>query len=298
VLELQTELNMPCPLCDCPRHQNSWLGSTLYRGKEYFYQDCLGCGSIYCDPMPDAEALAQMYGPAYGSAFQDEPGVPDPKEPRRVVESLAGLGPGLFIDYGCGAGNLLAEVARLGWKALGVELDARVAEQTARRTGLRVVSAAEVQAEVQATADALHLGDVIEHLTRPNEQMPPIVNLVKPGGLLIAQGPLEANANLFQWALRAGRAVRRRRPSAMPPYHVSLATCDGQRAFFLRFGLKEVLFSMHEVAWPAPGCLAVADIARPRALALFTVRKVSQLLSRLRPRAWGNRYFYIGRKPQ
>lgn len=284
-------------MCDSPRSGPSWCGSTCYRGKEYFYRACLDCGSIYCDPMPDDVALAAMYGPDYARAFEDAPGVPDPKEPGRVIETLKGLGSGLFLDYGCGGGELLERAAQAGWQTVGVEIDPDVAQRTAERTGLRVVSSKTIHAEGNGIANVLHLGDVIEHLTRPNKQMPPIVNLIKPGGYLIAQGPLEANPHLFLWALSGSRFFRPARRAGTPPYHVTLATRQGQQAFFERFSLRPVTFSMHEVAWPAPARLSLAQMMRPRDLGLFVLRKLSQGFSRLRPQTWGNRYFYVGRRP-
>ena len=148
----------------------------------------------------------------------------------------------------------------------------------------------------EAPADALHLGDVIEHLTDLDRQMPAILRLLKPEGVLIAQGPLEANANLFTWVLRLARGVRGRKPPEMAPYHVLLATARGQRALFRRSGLEELEYRLREVSWPAPGVLTAADWRRPRALGLFALRRLSAGISALAPRNLGNRYFYAGRK--
>jgi hypothetical protein len=75
---------------------------------------------------------------------------------------------------------------------------------------------------------------------------------------------------------------------------VLLATAAGQRAFFRRFGLQEFSFTLREAAWPAPNRISVSDLGRPRRLGLFLIRRFSQLVSRLAPHAWGNRYFYAG----
>ena len=42
------------------------MGATVYREMRFAYQECLDCGSVYVEPMPDAETLAQMYGDDYG----------------------------------------------------------------------------------------------------------------------------------------------------------------------------------------------------------------------------------------
>jgi SAM-dependent methyltransferase len=244
--------------------------------------------------MPDDETLAVMYGPEYATSFEEDPGIDDPKEALRVVRWLRQeTGGGTFVDYGCGAGSLLIEAARLSWQAIGVELDDEVAKEVERRTGARVVSDPHELAD--GVADILHLGDVIEHLTEVNRLMPQILRLIKPGGLLLAQGPLENNATVFTAMLRLAKSLRRGTRTEMAPYHVMLATAHGQRTLFNRFGLEELEYTVHEVAWPAPNRLSFSDLSSPRAVGLFTARRFSQAVSALRPGRWGNRYFYAGR---
>ena len=286
---------MACPLCECDRARPSWLGSTRFRGKEFPYVECLLCGSLYCEPMPDDETLARMYGPEYEEGFASEPVIEDNKDPSRIIEWLRKSKTGTFIDYGCGTGALLIEAARLGWETIGVEFEEDVARRVEARTGVRVVSYRGVGTLNGTRADILHLGDVIEHLTELNRQMPQILQLIKPGGLLLAQGPLEANTTLFTSVVRLARQVRRIRPGEMAPYHVLLATMKGQRELFRRFGLEEIEFNVREVAWPAPDKLSASDLGNPRSVALFTLRRFSQAVSAMRPGLWGNRYFYAGR---
>lgn len=285
---------MACPLCNHQGSRPSWLGSTFYRGREFPYVRCVSCGSLYCDPMPDEQTLAVMYGPDYATSFTEDPGIDDPKEAHRVVQWLRKRDGGTFIDYGCGAGLLLVEALKLNWRAIGVEFVNEVANEVAQRTGARVVSSVGELAG-GPHADALHLGDVLEHLTEVNRQMPEILGLIKPGGLLLAQGPLENNATLFTLLVRLGRRLRPSARTEMAPYHVMLATAEGQRTLFRRFGLEELEYNVREVAWPAPSRLTFSDTLRPRAVALFVIRRLSQAISALRPGRWGNRYFYVGR---
>ena len=53
-------------------------------------------------------------------------------------------------------------------------------------------------------------------------------------------------------------------------------------------------FSVTEVDWPAPSHLLPSDLLNPRVLCLFILRRLSRVVSLVRP-SWGNRYFYIGR---
>ena len=285
---------MACPLCDEKHYRASWLGATLYNGREFPYVECLACNSLYCEPMPDEETLAQMYGPSYAMSFSPDPAIEDPKEPQRVLDWLARIERGTFIDYGCGEGKLLQAAADSGWDVLGIEFDDDVVRGLAERTGLRTMTS-QAALDSEPIADALHLGDVIEHMTNINEQMPVILKLIKPGGLLIAQGPLEANFNVFTIGLRLSRSLRPNAKSEIAPYHVMLATKQGQEECFRRFDLAKQEFDVTEVTWPAPARLLRSDLAKPRAVGLFALRRLSQAISSIQSE-WGNRYFYVGRR--
>ena len=143
--------------------------------------------------------LQQMYGPGYESAFSEgaNGNIEDPKEPDKCIEWLRDRGTGTFLDYGCGAGVLLEGAAKVGWRPVGVELDNTVARGVEERTGFRVMTAEAADSSDGYIADVLHLGDVLEHLTEMENQLPRVLRLIKPGGLLLAQGPLEGNFNFF-----------------------------------------------------------------------------------------------------
>ena len=283
---------MTCPLCNHERASSSWLGSTIYRGKEFIYLQCHLCESLFCNPMPDGDDLSEMYGPEYESSFEGLENQQEPKEPEQVVQWLEKSPRGTFVDYGCGDGSLLSRAMGCGWRAIGVELDRDVARLAEERSGARVFQGI----GGSPMADVLHLGDVIEHLTNLNQQLPEILKRIKPGGILLAQGPLEANASLFLLALRLARSLKRNRRSTMAPYHVILATAKGQRVMFQRFGLEEIEYDVREALWPAPAMLTWQDLASARTVGLFGLRRFSQCVSYLAPGQLGNRYFYVGRR--
>lgn len=288
---------MACPLCASDKYRKSAF-SCIYQEIEYRYVECLACESLYCNPMPEPGILQQMYGPRYEAAFSEgtNGNVEDPKEPDRCIEWLRNRCAGTFLDYGCGSGLLLEAVAKAGWRPVGVELDSKVARGVEKRTGFRVLTAEEADSSEGRIADILHLGDVLEHLTEMENQLPRILRLIRPGGLLLAQGPLEGNFNFFAACCGLSRRLRPWHRTEMAPYHVLMATSRGQRLLFERFGLSELEYSLHEVAWPAPSRLRLGDVARPRQATLFALRRVSIRLSALNAKKWGNRYFYAGRR--
>lgn len=121
--------------------------------------------------------------------------------------------------------------------------------------------------------------------------MPAILKLIKPGGLLIAQG---ANLNIFMLSVRLLRSLRSSAVIEMAPYHVMLAMKHGEEESFGRFNLRQQEFSVSEVAWLAPASLLRSEIVKPQRLNLFALRRLSQAVSSIQPN-WGDRYFYVGR---
>ncbi len=284
-----------CPLCGHSDHRPGWAGETVFLNRSFSFRECLGCGSQFCEPMPDDKVLREMYGPAYAAAFGDDTGEDgESKQPELPLGWLERLGSGTFVDFGCGDGELLLRARELGWRAIGVEMDEDVAARVRARTGLEVTT--DLAALGEGTVDVLHLGDVLEHMTDLERDLPRLIRAVHRDGYLMAQGPLEANASLFTWTIRAARAVRGARVRNTAPYHVTLATARGQRRLFARSGLHEVEFLLREVAWPAPDRWERAKRGGVRGMAQYSLRRASRLVSRLDPASFGNRYFFVGRR--
>jgi SAM-dependent methyltransferase len=270
------------------------MGATVYRGTRFEYQECEECGSAFVAPMPDGETLGQMYGDDYGQFISLEEAHSGGEGTERVLRELQKVDAGRFLDYGCGGGYLLREVAKLDWETHGIEFDRTATERIRDASGAMVVTSIdELPADVRF--DAVHMGDVIEHLTDVDTEMPRILERLRPGGLLIAQGPLEANFNLFLVGLRLKKLVRDT-DSTMPPYHVMLATGRGQKRLFTRFGLEQIAFDIFEAAHPAPEKIRFADVKNIRLTSLYVLRKLSQTFSGAFDSSAGNRYFYVGRK--
>lgn len=283
-----------CPMCDGRKSRPSWNGSVYYREREYEYLECLDCKSLYCRNMPNPETLSLMYGTDYEKLAEVETFYENQKDKASIRRWLTDTPKGVFLDYGCGGGETLELAKSLGWKVIGVELDEEVAENLRKRLGVEVYSNPDELPD--GVADLLNLGDVIEHLTDMNRQFPAILRLIKKGGLLMAQGPLEANFNLFIIGLRIIRYINIKsgKKTVMPPYHVILATLKGQNELFRRMDLTKKEMIITEVDFPAPDRWRKEFFTRPREAVLFFLRQTSQLVSKISLDKLGNRYFYVG----
>lgn len=272
----------------------SWVGIVSFKGSDFAFMECLDCRSFICDPMPDERTLLEMYGNSYFDGGVNELEDSSGGKFAEVLEYLRTQKPGVFIDYGCGGGDLLTAVAELGWKPIGIEFNPEKIDELIRALPFDIISHRETPNEL---ADVLHLGDVLEHLTEMNTQMPKILSLLKENGVLIAHGPLEANPNVFNFALSLSRRIKNAKITSVAPYHVIQATSKGQRRLFERHRLNEETFRVKEVAFPAPERLSAKDIKDPRRTALFFIRKVSQVATGMSGKEkHGNRYFYVGKR--
>lgn len=274
-----------CPLCGHGPSRLGWLRPTRHAGQTYTYRRCLQCASLWCDPTPDAATRIAMYGADY-AALPADPTLTDPRDTDPVLTVARRRRCGCAVDYGCGDGRLVRQLADLGWRAFGVEVAA------ADRDMLYTPSVFEelFLAESVRWIDLLHVGDVLEHLVAPVQMLSRYRASMRAGALLVAQGPLEAQASLFTSAVRLTRHVTPHREATQPPYHVTLATARGQRVAFRRAGFRELEWTTTDVAWPAPSRCPERPWRTPRLTALWATRRLSTAL----PHAAGNRYWYVG----
>ena len=274
----------------------AWLGTASYEGEKYEHLECLDCRSIYLSPMPTTAAMMKMFGGEYQHFHQAGVSHSGRSQVGEVLSFIRGLPAGVFFDFGCGSGALLAEVTKLGWTAVGFDFSPSTAKRFSTETGQRIVSRFE-DLPNGFKADVLNFGDVLAHLNELNDQFAAALAMLKNDGYVVVAGTLEANANLYAWAMRGlGRVRRARGLDSPPPYDVILATADGQRQFFKRHGIREMRFSMYEASHPAPERVGVSDLRNLRIVGLFVLRKISRAASALFPKRFGNRFFYIGIK--
>ena len=247
--------------------------------------------------MPLDAELVELYGPSYLLSSEEENlalSTSDQSSADWVVNCLVEESANLFVDLGCGAGELLAAVTDAGFQALGFDVDARTVASASASVGCQILTTDKVEGYF-GRASVVHLGDVLEHVSDPSAVLTTAEALLEPEGVFLAQGPVEANISLFNFCLGVNALLHLGAPVTDPPHHVHMASQRGQEAFFVRHGLCIDEFTVSDVAWPAPSRFERAMLSQPRPLALYSLRRVSSLLSRLLPGRALNRYRVRGR---
>ena len=118
---------------------------------------------------------------------------------RRNVGYLAYEGGGRLLDYGCGIGKYVAEMAAAGWRAEGMDLVPQaVAAGRAAGLDLRVGTMPGTAIESERY-DLVTMWHVLEHVPSPRATLEAIRGILRPGGRVALVCPLSDSlaARLF-----------------------------------------------------------------------------------------------------
>lgn len=119
---------------------------------------------------------------------------------REALRQAVRRSPETVVDIGCGRGTLLLAISREQPNAhlIGIELNPVSAAQ-ARGCGISVLEEDLSKGTTLPTdsADMVILGEVIEHVTDPDQCLEELYRILRPGGTLIVTTP-----NLASWTNR------------------------------------------------------------------------------------------------
>ena len=203
----QSPVRTVCPLCGC-----SSLKAVLDQRPDYEYGVSIGlpyaacqdpaCGLVFATAIPPIQVIQEFYT-KYSTHSQHHPS--------KIALVIAWLGSkarenylkSLFagsditrlnvLDYGCGAGDFMHQLTRLGVGGVfGYDFDPEACA-CAREHGLTAFySESEFRAE--GPYDYIFLNHVVEHLSDPIVDLGTLARSLKPGGRLVLRTP---NATSF-----------------------------------------------------------------------------------------------------
>lgn len=134
---------------------------------------------------------------------------------------------GMLIDVGCGNGDKLSLAARLGWRTLGIEMDAS-AVQAAKAQGLNVEHGGyELLDRYQGQADCVVCSHVLEHVHQPLELLRLLLASLKPRGVLLLSAP-NASSHLRRHYGKYWRGLEAPRHLAIPDANWLMAWLHAQ----------------------------------------------------------------------
>jgi SAM-dependent methyltransferase len=223
---------VPCPFCGSEKssffEHEGWQWPT-------YYVRCRDCGLIYLQPMPrlDEAYLKSLYGslPEGLERYEMENFSLEKLEPihrRRYEESLDAIceahpEPGTLIDVGAGNGALQSLAQKRGWKGIGVEVGEYRSKISREKFGLDIRTGTLESAKFPgASADAIAMRHVLEHVEEPAKLMLEAKRVLRPGGVLLIEcpNPLSWEKMPRFWWRRLVYGRRTWRPRKMLPMHL------------------------------------------------------------------------------
>lgn len=236
--------SMDCPKCHFvwlhPRPVPSAIGS-LY--KNYFTHDPVTRAPVTCglrQKVRDTILAAHMnYGEIAISPLGRKMGKilswvgPLKERVEMGVMNLPGQKKGVLLDIGCGSGEYLSRMGKLGWEVLGIEPDGQAAEAARKGHGLDVIQGTTEGIDLpDHHVDAITMNHVIEHVHDPLKTLGECSRLLKAGGRFVVVTP---NAESL-----GNRIFKKSCLNLDPPRHLYLFSPDSLRACVERAGLRVI----------------------------------------------------------
>lgn len=227
---------VPCPVCD--------NADTHYfvTKNEYPFNQCRRCDFVFLNPMPDQDALNELYidaekevTPTYNKSGS---------RLRRAFVKLPRFFPYAYgkdcLDFGCGGGFVAYALSFIANTSTGIDISGNaVAYAQTRFNRANYFCLDFVQLlETEQKYDFVYSSEVIEHVSDINLYMKTLGHLVKTGGHLYITTP-DLGHPKVPWDITEWDVFS-------PPIHVQHFTKKTVTILFERYGFKIIKFYKHK----------------------------------------------------
>ncbi len=196
-----------CPICEQQLRQTKIRAfDRLVTGDGPFsVVECVGCEYGVTVPQLAGDQLAPYYAQSYYESYYEHTDSSQRSLLQRLREllrkrgavrrqsrppyRLEGLAPGRLLEVGCGAGDLLAHFAALGWDTYGVDPSTAATTAAARQGATVHTGTLQDQPWPAASFDLVIFQHSLEHIPDPVAALREASTLLAPGGQLIVDVP-------------------------------------------------------------------------------------------------------------
>jgi len=169
---------------------------------------CRGCGHVFANPRPSAEAIARFYSqPQKYDAWLSRARPRQALWKRRLRKMRTTRRPGGLLDVGTGTGLFLHQAQAHYTPLLGTEISDRAIEIAKSRYHLAVLKGdiLDIQFDQPTGFENITLFHTLEHLPNPKEVIEKCRALLRDDGVLVIAVPND----LRSWRMRTRRWIKR-----------------------------------------------------------------------------------------
>jgi CMP-N,N'-diacetyllegionaminic acid synthase len=213
-----------CPVC------SSAGASPFVTVYNYDYATCDNCGHLFCKTPPSPDAINTLYAgneserTIQGKIYIDEKifgwRVEQIARPKvAFVKKILSI-KGLWVDIGCGTGELLTAAGDAGWHVRGIEADPDEAE-FGRGKGLDINIAYVTHdnaGKLLEGASVVSLINVLEHIVEPMAFLNSVTSVLSHGSYVVIEVPRHPSLSSFNVQAFPNLAARH----IYPPDHLHI----------------------------------------------------------------------------
>lgn len=166
--------------------------------EEFELFQCDHCGLVFTVPRPTPEVIGNYYkSDEYYSHQQNSKGfIPKIYERvksinlrGKVAMATSDMVKGRLLDIGCGVGDFLLQVKKLGWEVMGIEPSEQAANIAQSRLGFTPLIPTDYEKLPDQSFDVITMWHVLEHVDDLKSQTKELKRLLRPGGRLVIALP-------------------------------------------------------------------------------------------------------------
>lgn len=289
-----------CFLCGSNRVKRTRERRPVHFHVDRYFYKCKDCKAFSLWPKLENWEIQKLYSINYigdvapPSSLDSETDKARFSKLELYLTSLDNQGEKLYLDFGCGASADTVIMAKaLGFQAFGVEVAEDTRKQANFVSGCEIYSPEEILT-IQHRFDVVFMGDVLEHVMDPISLLESAQKCLKPEGTLIIQGPLEGAVTLSNFFVSIKAQIFFNRPSAFPPYHVSLARKRSILKILKMRKLTVVNMEVTEPYWPAPRLGSKDSFVSPSKFVLSLTKLVDIGIHKIM-KSYGTRFILIAK---
>lgn len=166
--------------------------------EEFELFQCDHCGLVFTVPRPTPEVIGNYYkSDEYYSHQQNSKGfIPKIYERvksinlrGKVAMATSDMVKGRLLDIGCGVGDFLLQIKKLGWEVMGIEPSEQAANIAQSRLGFTPLIPTDYEKLPDQSFDVITMWHVLEHVDDLKSQTKELKRLLRPGGRLVIALP-------------------------------------------------------------------------------------------------------------